>query len=157
MSWLNDLPLEKISEQLAGFFIWWSQVTSSIPASQLPLVVYVVACLLVLVLWLLVMRLIPRPLKGMSWMALAALLFAPGQASGGEGGIAPAMLGVFYGLITKDFAAATLALLPILLIFSAFLVVGAIWQFLLSVVANTAAKNAETERIRAQKGLLKSK
>lgn len=154
MSQLNNLPLESISEKLTGFFIWWAKLTDSVPAGQLPLIVYVVCCVLVLLLWLLVMRIIPRPLKGISWVALAALLFAPGQAAGDSGDVAPAMLGVFHAILMKDWAAAMSAFVPILAVFFALLIVGAIWQLLRGVIANTQAKEAETARIQEQKRLL---
>lgn len=151
MNWLKDLPLEKISEALAGFFAWWANVTDSIPAAQLPLTVYVVGCVLVLALWWLIARLFPRPFKGISWVMVAAILFAPGQAAGGGGEVAPAMLGVFHAILMKDFAGAVVAFLPILAVFAALLVVGAIWQMLRSVIANTTEKQAETARIQEQK------
>lgn len=151
MSGLKDLPLEQISETLAGFFVWWDNLTEGVPAQQLPLIVYVVGCVLVLLLWLVVMRIIPRPIKGISFALVAAVLFAPGQAAGEVGEIAPAMLGVFHGILMKDFAAATAALVPILMVFAALLVIGAIWQFLRSVIAADEAKKAETARIQAEK------
>ena len=151
MNWLKDLPLEKISESLAQFFVWWAQITEGIPAAQLALTVYVIGCVLVLLLWLLVMRLIPRPFKGISWVMVASILFAPGQAAGGTGEVAPAMLGVFHSILMKDFAGAVVAFLPILAVFAALLVVGAIWQMLRSVIAGDAEKQAETARIQEQK------
>ncbi|UXZ05056.1 hypothetical protein [Moraxella nasicaprae] len=151
MSILSNLPLDSISENLAGFFIWWANLTDGVPAGQLPLIVYVVCCVLVLLLWLVVMRLIPRPFKGISWVALAAVMFAPGHAAGESGEIAPAMLGVFHGLLMKNWAGAIAAFVPILAVFAALLIVGAIWQLARGVIANTAAKEAETARIQEEK------
>lgn len=147
MNWLKNLPLEQVSDTLSGFFSLWGQITGGIPAGQLPLIVYVICCSLVLLLWLVVMRMIPRPFKGISWVVLAAMMFAPGQAAGGTGEIAPAMLGVFHGILMKDPGAALLALVPIFAVMAALLVVGAIWQMAKSVIVGNAEKEAEALRI----------
>lgn len=60
------------------------------------------------------MRLIPQPFKGISLAVLAAVMFTPGQAAGNSGEIAPAMIGVFYAILMKDFSAALGAAVPIL-------------------------------------------
>lgn len=151
MNWFNNLPLEKISESLAAFFIWWANLTEGFPENQLPLVVYMICATLILVLWMIIMRLIPRPFKGMSWMAFFAVLFAPGQAAGGTGEIAPAMLGVFHAILMKDFAGAVTAFLPILAVFVGLLFIGAIWQMLRSVIAGDEAKKLERQRIQEEK------
>ncbi|VEG13859.1 hypothetical protein [Moraxella cuniculi] len=151
MNWLKDLPLEQISETLAGFFAFWARITDGVPAGQLPLIVYAVCSALVLVLWLLVMRLIPRPFKGISWVFVAAVLFAPGQAAGNTGEIAPAMLGVFHAILMKDFLGALSAAVPIFAVFAALLVVGAVWQMARSVIAANAEKQQQTLQIQEQR------
>ncbi|MFB6347916.1 hypothetical protein ACFBZI_00395 [Moraxella sp. ZJ142] len=151
MNWLKDLPLEKISDALVGFFSFWGRITDGVPAGQLPLIVYVICCALVLLLWLLVMRLIPRPLKGISWVMLAAVMFAPGQAAGGTGEVAPAMLGVFHAILMKDFVGALSASVPIFAVVAALLVVGAVWQLACGIMAGNAEKALETQRIQEQR------
>ena len=151
MNWLKNLPLEQISDALSGFFSFWGRITEGVPAGQLPLIVYVICCALVLLLWLVVMRVIPRPFKGISWMALAAVMFAPGQAAGGTGEIAPAMLGVFHGILMKDFGAAFSASVPIFAVMAALLVVGAVWQMAKGVIAGNAEKEAEALRIQEER------
>lgn len=154
MEWLKNLPLDDISERLAGFFIWWANLVKDVPDDQLPLLVYTVGVVSVLLLWLLVMRILPRPIKGISWAFLAALLIAPGKASGESGEIAPAIVGVFHSILMKDYATMMMGLLPILATFAAFLFIGAIWQMLRSVISGTAAKEQETARIKEQKRLM---
>ncbi len=152
MSLISNLPLEQISEALAGFFVIWSRLTDGVPAGQLPLIVYVVCCGIVLVLWaIFAMRFLPRPFKGISLVALAAVMFAPGNAAGGTGGIAPAMIGVFHGILMKDVGAAFSASVPILAVFAALLVVGAIWQVARSVLAGSATREAEAQRIQEER------
>ncbi|WP_049235694.1 hypothetical protein U0021_01830 [Moraxella canis] len=156
MNWLKDLPLEQIGEALSGFFSFWGRLTEGVPAGQLPLIVYVVCCGLVLLLWLVIMRLIPRPFKGISLVVLAAVMFAPGQAAGDTGEIAPAMIGVFHAILMKDFGAALGAAVPIFAVLAALLVVGAAWQMARGAIAANAEKEAQALHIQQQKRLLDS-
>lgn len=156
MNWLKDLPLEQIGEALSGFFSFWGRLTEGVPAGQLPLIVYVVCCGLVLILWLVIMRLIPRPFKGISLVVLAAVMFAPGQAAGDTGEVAPAMIGVFHAILMKDFGAALGAAVPIFAVLAALLVVGAAWQMARSAIAANAEKEAQALHIQQQKRLLDS-
>lgn len=151
MEWIKNLPLDAISEGLAGFIVLWSKLVSGVPDEQLPFLVYTIGVALVLALWLVVMRVLPRRIRGISWIFLAAVLIAPGSASGDSGAVAPAIVGVFHALLMKDFATMISACLPILATFAAFLVIGAIWQLLRSVIESTAAKAEETARIQAEK------
>ncbi|OOR89904.1 hypothetical protein B0181_05685 [Moraxella caviae] len=157
MDWLKNLfknlPLDDISDRLAGFFMWWAELVKDVPDTQLPLIVYATGVALVLVLWLFVMWILPRPFKGMSWAMVAAFLLAPGSAAGDSGEIAPAIVGVFHALMLKDFAQAVSAFLPILAVFAALLFLGAIWQMLRSVMEASFAKTAETARIQELKRL----
>ncbi|OAV01855.1 MULTISPECIES: hypothetical protein [Moraxella] len=156
MNWLKNLPLEQIGEALAGFFSFWGRLTEGVPAGQLPLIVYVVCCGLVLLLWLVIMRLIPRPFKGISLVVLAAVMFAPGQAAGDTGEIAPAMIGVFHAILMKDFGAALGAAVPIFAALAALLVVGAAWQMARGAIAANAEKEVQALHIQQQKRLLDS-
>ena len=151
MNWLKNLPLEKIGEALAGFFGFWGRLTEGVPASQLPFIVYIVCCGVVRLLWLVVMRLIPRPFKGISLAVLAAVMFTPGQAAGNSGEIAPAMIGVFYAILMKDFSAALGAAVPIFAILAALLVVGAAWQMVRGVLVANAEKQAWVRQVQKQK------
>ncbi|MDO4442090.1 MAG: hypothetical protein Q4B81_07885 [Moraxella sp.] len=156
MEWIKNLPLDAISESLAGLIIWWSKLVSGVPDQQLPFVVYVVASILVLLLWLVVMRVLPRSVRGISWAFVAAVLLAPGSAAGDSGGVAPAVVGLFHSLIMKDFASIVSDCLPILATFAAFLVIGAIWQMLRSVIEGNAAKAEELACIQEQKRQLQN-
>lgn len=151
MDWIKNLPLDSISEGLAGLIVWWSKLVSGVPDEQLPLVVYVIASALVLLLWVPVMRILPRAIRGISWAFLAAVLLAPGSAAGDSGAVAPAIVGVFHSLLMKDFADMVSGALPILATFAAFLVIGAIWQMLRSVMEGATAKAEEAARIQEEK------
>lgn len=88
MDWLknivNSLPLEAISDILGEITIWWGQLVKDVPPADLPMYAYLGGVVIVLVLWLLVARMLPRPLGGMSWMILFAVLLAPGTTLGDQ-------------------------------------------------------------------------
>ncbi|MEN6668854.1 hypothetical protein AAJP47_00585 [Psychrobacter sp. B38] len=132
MDWLknivNLLPLETISDILGEIAIWWGQMVKDVPPADLPMYAYLGGVIIVLVLWLLVARVLPRPLGGMSWMLLFAVLLAPGTALGDPSVIAPASIGVVYAIMMKDTAGAITHMLPILVVLVVGLFVGFIWQ-----------------------------
>lgn len=151
MEWIKNLPLDAISENLASLIVWWSKLVSGVPDEYLPLVVYVIASVLVLLLWFLVIRILPRSICGISWIFLASLLFAPANTFDDSGSIAPAMISVFHSLLMKNFTDMALNALPILATFVVFLVIGAIWQMLQSVIEGTTAKTEEMLHIQEEK------
>lgn len=134
MDWLKNivhsLPLEAISEILGEITIWWGQLVKDVPPADLPMYAYLGGVIIVLVLWLLVARMLPRPLGGMSWMMLFAVLLAPGTAIGDPSVIAPASIGVVYAIMMKDTTGAITGMLPILVVLVVGLFVGFIWQLI---------------------------
>lgn len=134
MDWLKNilqiLPLEAISDILGEIIIWWSQMVKGIPPADLPTYAYLGGAILVLVLWVLVARVLPRPLGGMSWMVLFAVLLAPGTALSDPSVIAPASISVVYAIMMKDVAGAVTNMLPILVVLVVGLFVGFVWQLI---------------------------
>lgn len=134
MDWLknivNSLPLEAISDILGEIIIWWGQLVKDVPPADLPMYAYLGGVVIVLVLWLLVARMLPRPLGGMSWMLLFAVLLAPGTTLGDPSVIAPASIGVVYAIMMKDVAGAVANMLPILVVLVVGLFVGFVWQLI---------------------------
>lgn len=134
MDWLknivNSLPLEAISDILGEIAIWWGQLVKDVPPADLPMYAYLGGVVIVLVLWLLVARMLPRPLGGMSWMILFAVLLAPGTTLGDPSVIAPASIGVVYAIMMKDMAGAVANMLPILVVLVVGLFVGFVWQLI---------------------------
>lgn len=134
MDWLKNivhlLPLETISDILGEISIWWGQLVKDVPPADLPMYAYLGGVIIVLILWLLVARMLPRPLGGMSWMMLFAVLLAPGTAIGDPSVIAPASIGVVYAIMMKDTAGAITSMLPILVVLVVGLFVGFIWQLI---------------------------
>ena len=118
MDWLKNilysLPLDAISDILGEIIIWWGQLVKDVPVADLPMYAYLGGVIIVLVLWLLVARILPRPLGGMSWMILFAVLLAPGTALGDPSVIAPASISVVYAIMMKDVSGAIANMLPIM-------------------------------------------
>lgn len=127
---LQSLPLEGLSDILGEIVIWWSQMVSGVPADDLPMYAYLGFSIIVLILWLLVARVIPRPLGGMSWMVLFAVLLAPGTALSDPSTIAPASISVVYAVMMKDTAGAVANAIPILVVLVAGLFIGFVWQLI---------------------------
>jgi hypothetical protein len=134
MDWLkgiiNSLPLEAISDILGEIAIWWGQLVKDVPPADLPMYAYLGGVVIVLVLWLLVARMLPRPLGGMSWMMLFAVLLAPGTALSDPSVIAPASISVVYAIMMKDTAGAITNMLPILVVLVSGLFIGFVWQLI---------------------------
>jgi len=91
---------------------------------------YLGGTIIVLLLWILVARVLPKPLGGMIWMVIFAVLLAPGTALGEQGEIAPASIGVIYALLMKDTASAVSNSLPILVVLVVGLFIGFVWQLI---------------------------
>jgi len=144
MDWLKNilhsLPLESISDILGEIAIWWGQMVKDVPPADLPMYAYLGGAVLVLVLWILVARVLPKPLGGMSWMVLFAVLLAPGTALGDPSELAPASISVVYAVMMKDYAGAVASMLPILVILVAGLFVGFVWQLIRSAFASSLDK-----------------
>lgn len=144
MDWLKNilhsLPLESISDILGEIAIWWGQMVKDVPPADLPMYAYLGGAVLVLVLWILVARVLPKPLGGMSWMVLFAVLLAPGTALGDPSELAPASISVVYAVMMKDYAGAIANMLPILVILVAGLFVGFVWQLIRSAFASSLDK-----------------
>ncbi|AWT49455.1 hypothetical protein DLE54_08000 [Psychrobacter sp. YP14] len=142
MEWLRNivinLPLDDISDAASRLTIWWSHFVANVPPDMLPMYAYVGFSVMVLLLWLLVVRVLPSPFGGMSWLAVFAILLAPGSAAGETGDIAPASIGVIYGILMKEPGAAMRSLLPILVVFAVGLVLGFIWQMIKNAVESSA-------------------
>ena len=134
MDWLKSilqsLPLEKISDILGEIVIWWSQLVKGVPPADLPMYAYIGGSIVVLALWILVARMLPKPLGGISWMVLFAVLLAPGTALGDPSLLAPASISVVYAVMMKDTTAAASNALPVLIVLVVGLFIGFVWQLI---------------------------
>ena len=147
MEWLRNivinLPLDEISDSVSRLTIWWSHLVADVPAHMLPIYAYVGFSTIVLLLWLFIVRVLPKPLGGMSWLALFSILLAPGSAAGNTGEVAPASIGVVYGILMKDPGLALRSLLPILVVFAVGLTLGFIWQMIRNIIEKSADQSRQ--------------
>jgi len=98
----------------------------------LAVTVYLVGSVLALWLWHKVVRPLPRPIAGMSWMILFALLLSPTVTEGANGQIAPAIIGLIFGVISKSRELILSSLLPMLLVLGLGFLIGFLIQRLRS-------------------------
>jgi hypothetical protein len=93
-------------------------------------IVYLVGSVIALLLWRQVVRALPHPIGGISWLILFSILFSPTVTEGDNGRIAPAVFGLLFGVISEQKALMMSNLLPILLVLGLGLLVGFLIQCL---------------------------
>ena len=147
MDWLANfianLPLDEISDRLSELTRWWSNLVDGVPPDLLPLYAYVGFSVIVLLLWLFIVRVLPKPFGGMSWLAVFAVLLTPTTALGDTGDIAPASIAVVYGILMKDMGLVLSNLLPILVVFAVGLFLGFIWQVIKGLMDKAVEKSRQ--------------
>lgn len=139
--------LERLSEYLAKLVFWWIHLVEGVAEDKLPVYTYIGCSVAVLLLLLLVLRILPKSLRGMLWIISAAVLLTPGDTLGHTGQIAPAIIGVLHGLLMKDYARAINAFLPIIAMTVVGLVIGAIWQILRNVIEKSLDKHRNNSAV----------
>ncbi len=164
MEWLKEfiksLPLDKISEIVAQVVAWWSEQVKDIPADELPFNVYVGGSLVAIVLWYFVARMLPRPLGGMTWIVMIAILLTPGVSLGETGDVAPACVAVVYSILMKDYPAAAQNFVPIAVVIILGFFLGFVWQLIRDTIVadriadKDAKKNAKNPAKKEDKELL---
>lgn len=148
MDWLTDfiknLPLETISDYLSQLVKWWGQLVADVPAEVLPLYAYVGCSFCVLVLWLFVARILPRPLGVISWVIVFAVLCTPTMSLGEPANIAPACIAFLYGILMKDTTLVLTSGMAMLLVMSLGFFVAFLWQRLKVNILKYQQKTATT-------------
>ena len=98
------------------------------PEYNLAIVVYLGGSLLVLWLWYFIAKAIPRPFGGMSWIFLFALLLSPTITEGANAQIAPAIVGLLFGVLTDEKQLIWNNLIPILFVSALGFFLGYLWN-----------------------------
>lgn len=138
----SPFSLDKIGEVINSIVLWWGRQVAHIAPDKLPIYAYLGFSLLALVLWWFVARLLPKTLAGLSWIILFAILLTPTTSLGTSPQIAPASIGVIYGILLKDSAIIFNSLLPMLVVVTVGCVMGFLWQLLKFGLERTANKKA---------------
>ena len=96
------ISLDQIGSIIGEIVVWWAQLVKGVPPESLPMTAYVGFSIIVLLLWILVVRALPKTLAGLSWIILFAVLLTPTTSLGTTPDIAPASIAVVYGILLKD-------------------------------------------------------
>lgn len=103
-------------------------VFDNIPEYQIAVTVYYGGSVIVLWLWYLIARALPKPLGGMSWILLFAILLAPTISEGVNAQIAPATVGLLVGILTHEDKLIWNNLIPILFVAAMGFFLGYLWN-----------------------------
>lgn len=95
------ISLDQIGSIIGEIVVWWAQLVKGVPPESLPMTAYVGFSIIVLLLWILVVRVLPKTLAGLSWIILFAVLLTPTTSLGTTPDIAPASIAVVYGILLK--------------------------------------------------------
>ena len=77
-------------------------VLDSIPEDSIAIAVYLIGSLIALLCWYGIIKFLPKPIGGMLWIILFAVLLTPTVSEGPNSSIAPAIFGLLFGVLTKD-------------------------------------------------------
>lgn len=88
-----------------------------IPEGVIAVTVYVGGTLLALWAWYNVVRRLPSGLAVGLWMFLLAMLATPTVSEGPNAGLAPAIIGLVFGVVTKDKSLVIYNLMSMILVF----------------------------------------
>lgn len=100
----------------------------NIPEYYLAVTVYLGGSALVLWLWYFIARVLPRPIGGMSWVFVFAILLSPTISEGSNAKIAPAIVGLMFGFLTDEKQLIWSNLIPILFVLALGFFLGYLWN-----------------------------
>lgn len=115
---------EELIDHIESGWNTWGHLFDGVPEYTLAISVYLGGTALVLWLWWTVARRLPRTIGGMSWIILLAILCTPTVTEGPNGQIAPAVIGLLFGLVVKDSVLFFSNLLPMLLVIAVGFLIG---------------------------------
>lgn len=122
------ISLDQIGSVIGEIVVWWTQLVRGIPPDSLPMTAYVGFSIIVLLLWIVVVRVLPKTLAGLSWIILFAILLTPTTSLGTPPEMAPASIAVVYGILMKDSSIIFNSLLPIMIVITVGCILGFLWQ-----------------------------
>lgn len=117
-----------VLEQLAGIWSGLLSVLDSVPEDSIAITAYVGGTLIVLWCWYSIAKLLPRLIGGVTWIVLFAVLATPTISEGVNAGIAPAIFGVIFGVLTKEQPLIWANLSLILFVTGLGLLIGYLWS-----------------------------
>ena len=122
------MTIDEFLERVEPAWNWWVSLFEGVPEYPLAVSVYIGGSVLALLIWLRVVRMLPHPVGAMSWVVMFAVLFAPTVTEGENAQLAPAVIGLIFGVITKDQSLMLKSALPILLMIGLGFVLGFLYE-----------------------------
>ncbi len=132
------MSIEEFLERAEPIWNWWVSLFEGVPEYPLAVTVYVGGSVLALLIWLRVVRLLPHPVGAMSWVVMFAVLLTPTITEGDNAQLAPAVIGLIFGVITKDHSLVLKSALPILLVIGLGFVLGFLYERLRRIPSQAA-------------------
>ena len=106
---------------------FWDVLTRYFDPELLPMGAYVICSAIALSLWWFALSLAPERFRRLLWALAAAILISPTVTAGGTPQLAPANVGMLYGLATENALLWQTNLLVMVLVFFVVLVLQQLW------------------------------
>lgn len=113
---------------------------NSIPEDSIAITVYLFGSLIALSCWYSIARRLPKPIGGITWLFMFAVLLTPTVSAGTNAAIAPAVFALIFGVLTKDSALVGLNVTYIAVVLGLGFVVGFLWN---KYKAKTSQQNSQ--------------
>ena len=91
-----------VPEQITALWNSFLSLFDTIPEDTLAITVYVGGTIIALLCWYNIARRLPSPLGGITWIILFACLATPTISEGQNAELAPAIIGLIFGVFTKE-------------------------------------------------------
>ena len=101
---------------------------NQVPEYPLAILIYLGGSALILWLWKSIANALPRPFGWMTWIIVLALLLTPTITDGVNAKLAPAIIGLMFGIISKDKTLILMNILPILFVMTLGFVLAFLWN-----------------------------
>lgn len=115
---------DRVVEALESGWTWWCGLFADVPEYPMAIAIYLLGSALLLWLWAAFARSLPRPVGGMSWVIVLAILATPTVTEGENGALAPAVVGLLLGVVTKNTPLILSSVLPMLFVVGLGFVIG---------------------------------
>ena len=117
-----------VLEQLSGIWANFLGLFDSIPEDNIAVTVYVLGTQIILWCWYSIVKRLPSPFGGITWIIVFAVLATPTISEGPNSEIAPAIFGLLFGILTKDAPLIWSNLALITFVIGIALVIGYFWS-----------------------------
>lgn len=115
-------------EQISAWWYSFLSIFDGIPEDSIAITVYIGGTLVALWAWYNITKRLPNPMGGILWIVLFACLATPTVSEGDNAGLAPAIIGVIFGILTKETPLILSNLMVIVFVASLGFLVGFCWS-----------------------------